>query len=171
MKNTVYLAIFLSLLLVGCGGGSSDDPIQITSSLGETIKSNGTNPDTSNDESSNKIRGIVHANFVKNSEIKLFGINENGDKTELQTTTSNDKGYYEFKEITGSKHPSYIIEAINGTYFDEATNKEVQLIEPLKSITYLNDDQVAKVAITPATDIVTRTLEKNKKYAKKIEKL
>ena len=167
MKNTIYLAIFLSLLLVGCGGGSSDDPIQITSSLGETIKSNGTNPDTSNDESSNKIRGIVHANFVKNSEIKLFGIDKNGDKTELQTTTSNDKGYYEFKEITGSKHPSYIIEAINGTYFDEATNKEVQLIEPLKSITYLNDDQVAKVAITPATDIVTRTLEKNKKYAKK----
>ncbi|VAY87985.1 Chitinase [hydrothermal vent metagenome] len=141
LQQQIILVLFL--LLNGCGGRG-----EVGDSLKFTIVGS-------------KVSGIVHANYVKNATIKLYGINDDGTHTPepIYIVTSDANGGYEFKNIQ-TVYKAYLIEAIGGEYIDEATGKILTLKTPLKSITYIdNYNDVVTVAVTPITDVVIRILE------------
>jgi hypothetical protein len=84
-----------------------------------TLTSCGSNGN--NGDNSVGLKGVVHANYVKNGVVKLYGVKDNNTKQYIASVTTDDKGHYSFLEshITYG-YKAYIVEAVSGTYVDEA---------------------------------------------------
>ena len=147
-----------------------------------TLTSCGSNGN--NGDNSVGLKGVVHANYVKNGVVKLYGVKDNNTKQYIASVTTDDKGHYSFlKSHITYGYKAYIVEAASGTYVDEArmrtakvngkTDAEAEIDatvtlnsqEPIQSITYLKEGNVEEVAITPATDIVVKVLERENNFS------
>ncbi|AYQ56470.1 Chitodextrinase [Bathymodiolus thermophilus thioautotrophic gill symbiont] len=157
--NKFLIVITLIVTLISCGGSDNGD------------KAVG-------------LKGVAHANYVKNGVIKLYGVKDDNSKQYIASVVTNDTGHYSFLEshITYG-YKAYIIEAVSGTYIDEAkiraakangkTDAEAEIEatmvlnsqEPIQSITYLKEGGIEEVAITPATDIVVKILEREGNFS------
>ncbi len=145
------------LTLSSCGGGGGDSTPGIT--------------------------GVAHTNYIQNGIVVLYGIKEDNSKERIGQTHTDDKGHYTFlaKDITYG-YKSYIVEATEGKYIDEAkfrqakavgkTDEEAEaaakteIVDPIRSITYLTEGEIKEVAITAATDIVVEALEAKNDFSK-----
>jgi len=146
-----FATIILALMLFSCGGGNSDGD---SNSGGSSVVG---------------IIGVVHANYIKNGEVVLYAVKNDDSRQYIGSTKTDDKGHYSFSEkhITYG-YKAYIVEAISGSYFDEATqiNKNIDSEHPIQSITYLTKGTIETVAITPATDIVVKVLRQENDFTK-----
>ena len=161
-----FILVILTIVFILFNTGCSEEK---NLNKNKQVEGNNNNIITPSNNNNNiqkfEIKGVIHANYVSKATIKLYGIENNDSITEnsIATTTSDAKGLYTFDQDI-PEYKAYLIEAIGGTYIDEATETNKTLESSLFSLAYKLNEEVTTASVTPATDVIVRILKKNKNF-------
>jgi len=132
-----WLCAALLLCLCGCGGGGS---------------SSGDSASAASEQFS--VSGVVHKGPVQDASVSAYRVDGNGRGSLLgSATTAEDGGFsIDYQDYSG---PVWL-EAINGSYRDEASGSNTPLTTPLRAVVASTDDPVT---LSPLTDIAVRLMD------------
>ena len=129
--------------LAGCGFGGFSGPAN-----------SGSGGTGSQSVSERVIEGVAAKGHLQNGTIRVYGVNSDGTLGILLNTVETDAaGAYQIN----IKYNGVVLVQATGSYIDEATGNTLVLDDamPLRAVV-TNQDRVARVAVTPLTELAVR---------------